>query len=447
MPRPRAQLPSQRIGRFPVETLELADLVTETESGCGMRCPRTFDRSTVNQCTTPGGAEVPATARPAEPSPFALPTAPASTTGGRPVRPLLSSRPVPPSHAQEGISQDRSCTATPTLRPARQRKVQRQLGQPRAAIPSIIWMWRAAAGLPNEDNKDFADSDMSNGFIQVRSATCGNLLRERQARWSCAMLTSCQAGAARCARVTGCLATMRRRNGDVPLGAASRTTTRRLSRRPAFASAGWVIRCRRPRPADATLPRILGSRLPISMDAIDPSLGRCNWCRGSELPPRSGGQTGSTWSSTVSPPSMRPTAPPACATCLTIDPPGHQTRPVVVLVAGQALAGQIRGTGTPASAYLEAGNATGYRHHSGAWPELRLQRRGGILSTGQPSARLQKQPPAGGFTLVEMAVVLLVVALILGSILVPLERAGKAAQRLRDPTHLEETRQALSDTR
>ncbi len=95
---------------------------------------------------------------------------------------------------------------------------------------------------------------------------------------------------------------------------------------------------------------------PISMDAIDPA-----WTSvtAAEIAAK---QWWANWSNLVFygvATDYAPNGTAVCGSCLAVDPPGTANKAVVVLVAGRALAGQTRGTGSAAPNYLEGGNEAG----------------------------------------------------------------------------------------
>jgi type II secretory pathway pseudopilin PulG len=134
---PPCSLPSQRIGRLPVQTLGLQGLVDGHGESLWYALSGTFAQSTGNQCPAPGGLNClnsetggTITVRASN----GTITNDGTTVPGAAIAVIFS--PGPAIARQDGITQDRGS------RPARSpESAATSSARRRAAIPSIIWMW------------------------------------------------------------------------------------------------------------------------------------------------------------------------------------------------------------------------------------------------------------------------------------------------------------------
>lgn len=347
--------PSQRIGRLPVETLELQDLVDGYGERLWYALSGTFDRSTVNQCPVPG--------EPTTISPPSYSNCLNSETGGTitvrsPTGAMLNDGTSIPGAAiavvfsagpvltRQGAAsaQDRGCTGDANVAACESTGVcSDKLGTTARCNPVNYLDIVSGGGLPSEDNKDFTDNSTTDGFIQgpVRDTNGQVVVNDRLLvlRYVDLMPHLEQRVAREALR---CLQDYALDNGGnypwaAPISANYATTLLdqsgelfgRLPNSMPASGGAWRVNC------------------PLDMVA-------------------SGHEWWANWSNLVFygvAPDFAPGGTGMCGTCLTVDPPGGAPHPIVVLVAGSALPTlvppQARGVGMPASNYLEDGNEAG----------------------------------------------------------------------------------------
>ena len=354
--------PSSRIGRLPVETLELQDLVDGHGERLWYALSSTFDRSTVNQCPVPGGPNClnsdtggTITVR----SPAGVIINDGTSVPGAAIAVIFSAGPT--ITRQDGVSQDRGCTGDANVALCQASgKCSDKLGTTARCNPVNYLDAVSGGGLPSEDNRDFVDSDTTNGFIEgpIRGPT-GNLIvndRLLVLRHADLMPRLEQRVAREALRCLKDYAFVPHRYpwaapiaSDYTLPLADSATVRfgRLAQTLSASNS-----------SDPALPGYWPRACPISVDAIDPA-----WT----VPPVTAAEIAAkqwwaNWSNLVFygvATDYAPNGTAVCGSCLAVDPPGTANKAVVVLVAGRALAGQTRGTGSAALNYLEGGNEAG----------------------------------------------------------------------------------------
>jgi len=354
---------TQRIGRLPWKTLDLGDLRDGDGERLWYALSGKFDRTTVNQCPTAGGAGClnsetygTITVRAVDASTIHDGTNPSSQPSGA-IAVVISPGAVLKRMMGASGPQDRGCTgdsnvascnqtgictgpvftATARCNPTNFLDV---VGPPVLSVP----------GSPgsSEDNANFADATTTDGFIQgpIWNSSDAVVLNDRVIvlRYEDLMPHLERRVAAEALRCLQDFATdsSGRYPWAAPVAADYSVTPladedlRTFGRLPDTLPASMAY---------AGMAASWRSNCPIGMSAPN-HMWWANW--------RNLAFFG------IAPGYAPDQSSPACGTCLTVDPPSPGAdKHVVVLVAGWALSGQIRGVGASETAYLEDANATG----------------------------------------------------------------------------------------
>jgi type II secretory pathway pseudopilin PulG len=342
---------SSRIGRLPVKTLELPDLVDGYGERLWYALSSTFDRSTMNQCPDVGASsclnsdtrgtitvrsETGATLH--------------NGTGASGAIAVVFSPGPPLTRLGASTPQDRGCTGDSNVALCQQTRRCSDTTKTTAMCNPVNYLDRVGAPLPSEDNADFWDSSNTNGLIQGPVFdTGGNLIlndRLLVLRYEDLMPKLEQRVAREALR---CLQDYALANGNRYPWAAPVSSDYRLWDYP-LTDSTWTRFGRLPNvmPASHASPYYLdgawGANCPITM-----SLNQHKWWANWQNLVFYGVASGYA-------PNASPTG---CGSCLTVNAPAPADKQVVVLVAGRRFTGQTRGVGASLPNYLEDVNATG----------------------------------------------------------------------------------------
>jgi type II secretory pathway pseudopilin PulG len=342
---PTCSAASERIGRLPVETLELYDLVDGHGERLWYALSGNFDRSTVNRCPTPGGpnclnSETVGTLTVRDQAGNTIHDG--TVLGSGAIAVVFS--PGPPI-VRQGAStpQDRSCAGDGNVAACQATSTCSGTTGATALCNAVNYLEVVGAPLPPEDNADFLDGSTANGFIAgpVRDAGGNLLVNDRLVvlRHS-DLIPRLEQRVAR--EVLRCLANYATTNGQRYPWAASVTadyttaladqTNLRFGRLANSLPSSLASGLSGTWPADC----------PIRM-ATSPQAWWANWQN--------------LMFYAVAPEHAPDASMVGCGTCLSVN--GAPGRRVVVLAADRPLTGQVRGVGTAAVHYLEAPNEVG----------------------------------------------------------------------------------------
>jgi type II secretory pathway pseudopilin PulG len=350
---------SKRLGRLPWKTLGLSDLRDADGERLWYALSTNFDRSTVNQCTTPGGAkclnsETPGTitVRDASGAIVHDGTTPANNPAVVPsgaIAVVLAPGAVI-TRLGGASAQDRSCSGDADVAGCESSGICSSTATARCSPVNYLDIADStvlpALAAP-EDNKDFADATNDNGFIAgplhnpagdivvndtlivVRYSDLMPKLEQRVAREALA-----------------CLRNYARDNAEHYPWAASVSDNYALS----LADTSGTYFGRLAQTLNASKTNGFSDHWP-QYCPIGMQVNEYKW-----------------WANWVNlvfygiAPGYAPDASlPGCGACLTVNPPSASaSRRVVVLVAGRPITGQIRGVGSSTLAYLEDANRDGY---------------------------------------------------------------------------------------
>lgn len=344
--------PAQRLGRLPWKTLAIPDL----RDGAGERLwyavSVRFKRNNTNPCPLAGGANClnsdtggTLTLRDASGSllndgagasaAIALVIAPGAVLARLGEDVQVRSCGGDPDFATCASTGRCSTPATPLCNPVNYLD---RVGPPVMAVPGTL------GGA--EDNADIAENLTANGFIQgpIRDAAAKVVVNDRIG----------------VIRYEDVLPTLERRVARTALRCLADYAAASGNRFPwaAAASANYAL-------VLSDQPALTFGRLPNALTNTAAQAGMAaGWPASCPIPMSSPAQRWwANWQNLVFfavAPAAAPDSPwPACGACLSIAPSLSADRHVVVLVAGRALAGQIRGIGAGTGAYLEATNPGG----------------------------------------------------------------------------------------
>jgi len=340
--------PNQRIGRLPVETLEIEDLVDGYGERLWYALSGSFDRSTVNQCPQAGdpgclNSETRGTITVRSPYGAILHDGTNLPSGAIAV--IFSPGP-PLARFGSSTPQDRSCAGDSNIPACLLHRRCSTLSGTTALCNPLNFLDLAAT--PAEDNADFADSSTANGFIQgpIFDAAGNAIVNDRL---------------------------MVLRYADLMPRLEQRVAREALRCLQNYAAAsGGRYPWASPMTSDYTTPLadqagIRFGRLPNQLTAgnYTPYAMSTDWVPPCPAPMvANADKWWANWQNllffAVAPGYAPDASPIGCGTgCLTVNAPSVADKRVVVLVAGLPLAGQARGVGTAAGNYLEDENADG----------------------------------------------------------------------------------------
>ncbi len=344
----------KRIGRLPWKTLDLPDLRDGSNERLWYALSGNFDRTTSNQCPIAGTAtclnsDTPGTLTVRDTSGATIHDGSDASSGAVAV---IIAAGDPLQRVGESSMQVRDCSGD--LDPPTCESTGRCSGNATALCDPRNYLDRmapptlsipAAAG-GEEDNATFTDADSGNGFVQGPIRDLGGAIRlndrlrtVRRQDLTVALEKRVARHALRCLRDYA-EASSDRMPWAAPAAASYAAT---------LVDEDGIRFGRLPQALDATAgyPAMQSAwepGCPVAMSAAE-HLWWANWKDQVFYAVATG---------------FAPDSGAACGACLALDPPSpFLDKRAVVLVAGKALSGQVRGVDADISAYLESGNADG----------------------------------------------------------------------------------------
>jgi type II secretory pathway pseudopilin PulG len=346
---------NERIGRLPVKTLEIPDLVDGYGERLWYALSGSFDRSTVNQCAQPGDAgclnsDTRGTISVRGADGAVLHDGTNLPSGAIAV--VLSAGP-PITRYGASTPQDRGCTGDPNVAFCQLLRRCSNLSGTAAMCNPVNYL--DAAPTPAEDNANFTDSSTTDGFIQgpILDASGNKVVNDRLlvVRYADLMPRLEQRVAREAIRCLQDYAALPGNGGRYPWAASVYADYR-----SSLADDGGREFGRLPNYMPASEYDGRSGTWPASCPVSRSTAQQQWWANWQNLVfyALANGYEPDAW-------------PVGCGGgCLTVNSPSPADKKAVVVVAGRRLGGQSRGVGRPADDYLEDTNANGGSYYKQA---------------------------------------------------------------------------------